>query len=240
MPQGSPSESNRSQQCRNPTQHGRDRRRRFGPGLGCGLVPQAADHGIARTQFSYGYLLEHGQGVAQNYFDAARYYQSAANQNFASAENNLGMMYEQGRGVTQDQQRALLLYQSAANHGDNGGRQNAQQVTNGGKRWRKPGLLLRQRSRRKKNANRRSPVYAATSKGQEGSANSSETSAENLANTNSCSGAAGAICQTIANAGAAKQRQKANDARNKADDDRSEIERLEGLEVLEHQPIWMQ
>jgi len=195
---------------------------------------KAADHGIARAQFSYGYLLEHGQGVAQNNADAARYYQAAANQNFAAAENNLGMMYEKGLGVNQDQQRALQLYQSASTHGDSAARGNAQQLT---------AILEQQRhvaeaqaaaqkaqqdqeERQQKIADLRDDIER-----QEETAKSYESSANDLANTNNCSGAAAAICQALSDAGAAKERQKANQAHNQANDDRSQIERLQGLAV---------
>ena len=195
---------------------------------------KAADHGVARAQFSYGYLLEHGQGVAQNSSDAVRYYQAAANQNFAAAENNLGMMYEKGLGVNQDQQRALQLYQSAATHGDNAARGNARQLA---------AILEQQRhvaeanattqkaqqddeERQQKIADLRDDIER-----QEESAKSYESSATELANTNNCTGTAAAICQAMSDAGAAKERQKANQAHNRANDDRSEIERLQGLAV---------
>jgi hypothetical protein len=63
----------------------------------------------------------------------------------------------------------------------------------------------------------------------EQSAESSESSATQL--LNNCSGPGAALCQALGQAGAARLRQKAAEARNQADSDREEIQRLEGQEV---------
>ncbi len=70
---------------------------------------------------------------------------------------------------------------------------------------------------------------------------SQEQNAENNENSanqvlNNCSGPGAAICQALGEAGAARFRQKAAQARNQADADREEIERLQGEEVQARQP----
>ena len=55
-----------------------------------------------------------GQGVAQDYKEAARLYRLAAEQGHAKAQGNLGIMYESGRGVAQDYVRAHMWYNLGA------------------------------------------------------------------------------------------------------------------------------
>jgi TPR repeat protein len=53
---------------------------------------KAADQGNARAQFNLGVLYANGQGVAQDYAEAARWYRKAADQGHADAQNNLGLL----------------------------------------------------------------------------------------------------------------------------------------------------
>ena len=53
----------------------------------------AAEQGYADAQFSLGLMYDSGQGVAQNYVEAAKWYRRAAEQGEAAARNNLGIMY---------------------------------------------------------------------------------------------------------------------------------------------------
>jgi TPR repeat protein len=57
---------------------------------------------------------ENGQGVPQDYAEAARWYRKAAEQGNAIAENSLGLMYYQGQGVPQDYVQAHLWLNLAA------------------------------------------------------------------------------------------------------------------------------
>jgi TPR repeat protein len=68
---------------------------------------------------------------------------------------------------------------------------------------------------------------------QEQNAEADENSANQL--LNNCSGPGAALCQALGQAGAARLRQKAAEARNQADSDREEIERLQGEEVQNRQ-----
>ena len=74
----------------------------------------SADKGEAWSQLSLGRMYELGQGVAQNYVEAANWYGKAAKQGLANAEYNLGSMYEKGAGFPIDTRRASLWYGKAA------------------------------------------------------------------------------------------------------------------------------
>ena len=55
-----------------------------------------------------------GQGIAQDFREAMRWYRLGAGQGNAEAQFNLGLMYEQGRGVHQDLLRAHMWFNLAA------------------------------------------------------------------------------------------------------------------------------
>jgi uncharacterized protein len=56
--------------------------------------------------------------VPQDYHEAARWYQSAAEQGQAEAEYNLGVLYAEGQGVAQDYSAAARWYRLAAEQGE--------------------------------------------------------------------------------------------------------------------------
>jgi TPR repeat protein len=58
-----------------------------------------------------------GQGVTQDYKEAARLYGLAAAQGDADAQYNLGLMYDQGQGVTKDTVYAHMWMNIAATFG---------------------------------------------------------------------------------------------------------------------------
>ena len=76
-----------------------------------------AEQGNARSQYSVGVLLDRGQGVPQNYAEAAMWYRKAAEQGYSSAQYNLGVMYHRGRGVSRDYTKAVEWYRQAAEQG---------------------------------------------------------------------------------------------------------------------------
>jgi len=76
-----------------------------------------AKAGDADAQFSLGWLYDQGQGVTQDYAQAAAWYRKAAEQGDASAQFNLGSLYRQGRGVPQDYAQATAWYRRAAEQG---------------------------------------------------------------------------------------------------------------------------
>ena len=59
-----------------------------------------------------------GDGVAQDYTEAAKWYRLAADQGSGDAQSNLGNMYRWGYGVSQDYVQALQWYRLAADQGN--------------------------------------------------------------------------------------------------------------------------
>ena len=55
-----------------------------------------------------------GQGVAQDYVEAAKWYRKAADRGFDKAQFNLGLLYEHGEGVVQDYVQAHMWMNPAA------------------------------------------------------------------------------------------------------------------------------
>jgi TPR repeat protein len=62
-------------------------------------------------------MYEEGDGIAQNYDEAAMWYRIAAEHNIAGAEYNLGRCYYLGRGVKQDSIEGENWFMRAAKHG---------------------------------------------------------------------------------------------------------------------------
>jgi TPR repeat protein len=59
-------------------------------------------------------MYDNGQGVLQDYVEAARWYRRAAEQGVATAQANLADMYAFGRGVPQDYVLAHMWFNLAA------------------------------------------------------------------------------------------------------------------------------
>ena len=68
-------------------------------------------------QFSIGMLYVRGQGVPQDYAEAAKWIQQAAEKGHAEAQATLGAMFQLGRGVPQDYAQAAAWYRKAAKQG---------------------------------------------------------------------------------------------------------------------------
>ncbi|WP_295698474.1 tetratricopeptide repeat protein, partial [uncultured Neisseria sp.] len=79
---------------------------------------QAAEQGNAQAQLNLGLMYVNGQGVRQDYTQAAQWYRRAAEQGVAQAQYALGVMYENGQGVHQDYTQAVQWYRRAAEQGD--------------------------------------------------------------------------------------------------------------------------
>ena len=58
-----------------------------------------AEQGNVKAQYNLGNMYRKGQGVTQDYKEAARLYRLAAEQGLADAQYNLGVMYDVGKGV---------------------------------------------------------------------------------------------------------------------------------------------
>lgn len=73
-----------------------------------------AQRGDKNAQFSVGVLYDNGQGVPQDYREAAQWFRKAAEQGHAPALNNLGTLHVDGQGVPQSRVVAYALYNLAA------------------------------------------------------------------------------------------------------------------------------
>ena len=78
----------------------------------------AAEAGHADAQYSLGYIYSTGEGVPQDYAEAAVWYRRAAEAGHVDAQVNLGYMYDMGEGVPQDYAEAAVWYRQAAEQGD--------------------------------------------------------------------------------------------------------------------------
>ena len=58
-----------------------------------------------------------GQGVAQDYKEAVKWYRLAAEQGYVAAQTSLGMMYGNGQGVAQDYVMAHMYWNIAGASG---------------------------------------------------------------------------------------------------------------------------
>lgn len=65
--------------------------------------------------YDIGSLYYKGEKIKQDYKEAIKWYQIAADLNDSNAQNQLGYMYQSGFGVTQDTQEAIKWYQKAGN-----------------------------------------------------------------------------------------------------------------------------
>ena len=78
----------------------------------------AAQQGNTDAQYALGWMFVKGQGVAQDYREAVRWYRLAAQQGQTDAQHNLGLMYWNGQGIAQDYVRAHMWFNIAAINGD--------------------------------------------------------------------------------------------------------------------------
>jgi TPR repeat protein len=77
-----------------------------------------------KAQYNLGNKYHHGEGVQQDYTQAAAWYRKAVDQGGAEAQNNLGLMYDKGQGVQQDFKQAEAWYRKAAEQGNAGAQDN--------------------------------------------------------------------------------------------------------------------
>ena len=66
------------------------------------------------AQNNLGLMYYNGQGLSQDYHEAAKWYRLAAEQGNATAQSNLGSMYYSGEGVPQDYVQAYMWVSLAA------------------------------------------------------------------------------------------------------------------------------
>ena len=73
-----------------------------------------AEQGMAEAQHKLGIMYTNGEGVAQDYAEAVKWYRLAAEQGYDHAQYNLGIRYDEGQGVTQDYVQAHMWFNLAA------------------------------------------------------------------------------------------------------------------------------
>lgn len=76
------------------------------------------------TICSFGQMAFDGDGVEQDYVQAANWYKIAAEQGHARSQHNLALMYETGQGVPRDYAEAARRYRMAADQGHAGSQNN--------------------------------------------------------------------------------------------------------------------
>jgi len=76
-----------------------------------------AAQGNAEAQFKLGVRYHYGEGVPQNYSEALKWFQKAADQNYALGQSELGYMHEQGHGTAVNFDEAVKCYRKAAEQG---------------------------------------------------------------------------------------------------------------------------
>lgn len=79
---------------------------------------QRAESGDAAAQFALGWRYAHGDGLLQDYAQAALWYRKAADQGHPAAQFHLGWYYAQGLVVPRDPVQAVTWYQRAASKGN--------------------------------------------------------------------------------------------------------------------------
>jgi len=76
------------------------------------------------TVFAFGGMSFEGDGVPQDYVEAANWFRIAAEKGHSGAQHNLGVMYENGQGVSKDPIEAAKWYRLAADQGHPGSQNN--------------------------------------------------------------------------------------------------------------------
>jgi hypothetical protein len=75
---------------------------------------ERARAGDAEAQLSLAILYAKGEGVAQDYAAAAKWFRAAAERGLMRAQYDLGVLHERGRGVPLDYHQAVTWYRKAA------------------------------------------------------------------------------------------------------------------------------
>jgi TPR repeat protein len=74
-------------------------------------------------------MYENGQGIKQDFKEAAKWFRQAADQGDSWAQYNLGVMYLHGQGVKQDPEESIKLFRKAAEQGHANAQHNLNALT---------------------------------------------------------------------------------------------------------------
>ena len=72
------------------------------------------DVNTAEEQYRLGLKYDSGDGVPQDYAEAARWYRLSADQGYAKAQYNLGSMYDNGQGVEKSDEQAVYWFRKVS------------------------------------------------------------------------------------------------------------------------------
>ena len=81
-------------------------------------VASQTEPGDAQAQFELGFRYATGEGVAQDWTEAVKWYRKAAEQGHAGAQFLLGVCYVNGKGVAEDMTEAIKWIRKAARQGN--------------------------------------------------------------------------------------------------------------------------
>jgi uncharacterized protein len=73
------------------------------------LIKPSAEKGSQRAQYNLGIMYSKGQGVSQNFQEAAKWWLKSANQGNAKAQYSMGVLHTSGQGVNQDYREAEIM-----------------------------------------------------------------------------------------------------------------------------------
>ena len=89
----------------------------FGPQSDLTELRKGADQGDVTAQFNLGYRYFEGQGLPQDYAEAALWFRKGAGQGDAFCQYNLAQMLRDGQGVPRNYPEALKWFRNAADQG---------------------------------------------------------------------------------------------------------------------------
>jgi TPR repeat protein len=82
------------------------------------LIRESVRYNLPGAFAFMGYMYENGWEVKQDYDEARKWYEKAADQDAPFAELRLGIMYRDGLGVNRDRQKAMYWLERAASKGE--------------------------------------------------------------------------------------------------------------------------
>ena len=75
-----------------------------------------AEQGVSHAQNVLGEIYMYGEGIPQDYYEAAKWFRFAADQHHRRARFMLGVLYWSGDGVPQDYDKAVKWFRLADEH----------------------------------------------------------------------------------------------------------------------------
>jgi TPR repeat protein len=81
------------------------------------LYRKDAELGVIVAQVNLAFMCLDGQGIPQDYPQAAKWFLAAANQGNAEAQHNLGVLYQEGKGVAPSPVEAAKWFHIAGSAG---------------------------------------------------------------------------------------------------------------------------